>query len=469
MSVDALDFGQSIAGLLIDGVEETAFAGATLRMDEKLGVRVEVPYVDNAQVGQFEHVQAWFRDQAPPSNMELATPSGMVSMFDIRWSGHSSGGAVSLGTLAPNEVVLHERDGPLTEPLVVDEVRSRVDGLREWTRLTALDTSHELDGEGRVQRITVTVESPEAVTWQQGAATMTLRTDWRTSYPEDGAEGGMNILDSTVLTSRFDSARPFLDHLVEQKKVVNLLVLLFGTGIYFREHRVQHATFTVRTLDGVSHGNPFVELLSSRTIRERLEPMPTRNDFVNGLAGLTAIGPAGLQRWSDEYTRWERFILPAAGVLGRRGFFQEDIIVSNSQSLEAAGQLLGARDGEAETYWRGRPTTATYVYRCLHVADLTWSERATSILHLARAIANTYNDIKHFDRGNFPEAAASDISAAATKLLVRAIALQIVDPSNTLHSNGFAGPMWMVSQRFDAYAVRVDDRGKFVPDPAGNA
>ena len=33
-------------------------------------------------------------------------------------------------------------------------------------------------------------------------------------------------------------------------------------------------------------------------------------------------------------------------VLGREGVFMEDVILSTSMSMEAAGELIGERDGE---------------------------------------------------------------------------------------------------------------------------
>jgi hypothetical protein len=45
MAVSGLEFGDSLAGLLVDGVEETPYTGATLKMRAGDGVVVEVPYL----------------------------------------------------------------------------------------------------------------------------------------------------------------------------------------------------------------------------------------------------------------------------------------------------------------------------------------------------------------------------------------------------------------------------------------
>lgn len=57
MAIDSLEFGDSLAGLLVDGVEETPYAGATLKLVSPGGVRVEVPYISYDETGQFRHVQ----------------------------------------------------------------------------------------------------------------------------------------------------------------------------------------------------------------------------------------------------------------------------------------------------------------------------------------------------------------------------------------------------------------------------
>ena len=139
MAIEKLTLDERFFGHLVDGVSDTPYQAAILVLSEQHGVRVEVPYVSYDEAGQFKHVQEWFRNEATPSNLELDTADGIVSFFGNRWTGRSEnmGRNVSLGKLSPAETVLASRDGNLADELRVQTVRSRLDGLNEWTRLMA--------------------------------------------------------------------------------------------------------------------------------------------------------------------------------------------------------------------------------------------------------------------------------------------------------------------------------------------
>jgi hypothetical protein len=53
MTVNKLEFGDSIAALVIDSVADIPFASSTLKMENPDGVKVEVPYVRDP-AGQFD-------------------------------------------------------------------------------------------------------------------------------------------------------------------------------------------------------------------------------------------------------------------------------------------------------------------------------------------------------------------------------------------------------------------------------
>ena len=81
MSDFQLEIGDSISGLLTDGVEGTPWVGATIKMDRRRGLVVEVPYLQGADDGQFDHVRHWFESRKAPTNMELLTPEGAIGLF----------------------------------------------------------------------------------------------------------------------------------------------------------------------------------------------------------------------------------------------------------------------------------------------------------------------------------------------------------------------------------------------------
>ena len=142
--------------------------------------------------------------------------------------------------------------------------------------------------------------------------------------------------------------------------------------------------------------------------------------------------------------------------------------MSTSMSLEAAGQLLGERLGEEATYHRNRPTTSTYIYRCLEFLGIRWGDYIYSQIGLAKAIASNYNSVKHADRGSFPDHAETFLIGDVNELVVRLLAVSLTGQADELLGRYREGSeLWDIKQRFDAYRVRiVDDRGTWQAIPA---
>ena len=464
-----LNFGDSLAVLLVDGVQETPYVGATLRMNDA-GVEIEVPYLPGFVVPQFEHVDQWFRRMAPPENVLVHTREGNIVLYGCRWSGHSepAGSRVGSGRFSATEALLHSRDVALSEPLTIRSCQSRADGLNQWSRVTAVDSEATRDEERRTNALDVRVKSPDPIEWQQGEATLRVRATWRFEQRDDGHTRTHALEDNVVLESEWDEPREFFDHLVEQRKVIHLMVLLFGSPISFREHRVQDESIAAHLMSGEVYDHPWADLISSRTIRERTQPEAPVDKLAWPLLALEDVGEEGLARWASRYETWERFILPAVAIVGRRHRLAEDIVISTSMSLEAAGQLLGERQGENTTHHRGRPTTATYVYRCLDFLGIRWGDYIHSQVGLARAVAANYNSVKHADRGGFPEHAETFLIGDVNQLLVRMIAASLTGRADEMLGRYRQGQeLWGIKQRFDAYRIRiVDDRGTWEAAPA---
>lgn len=467
VSVEHLDFGDSLAGLLVDGVETTPYFGATLRLSDT-GVEVEIPYLPGSAVDQFAHVDEWFRRMNPQENLLLRTREGNVMLYGCRWAGHSeaAGSRIGSGRIAPQETLLFERDGALSDPLTIKTCRTRMDGLNRWSRLSAVESESRRDENGRSTGVDITVESPEPVEWAQAEARMRICTTWTSSETSDGYERSHVVANNVVIESEWAEARPFFDHLVEQRKVAHLLVFLFGTALSVREHRVQDESISARLMGGEVYDHPFVELISARTIRERAQPMPTDKKLGRPLLVLQEVGTEGLGRWAEVYDQWDRFILPAVAVIGRRQRFTEDVVMSTSMALEAAGQRIGQRPGENATYdrGRGRPTMATYVYRCLELLGIRWGDYIHSQVGLARAISNNYKRVKHADNGAFPDHVETYLVSVINELVVRLLAANLTGSADELLGRYRAGSeLWTVQQQFEAHRVRIgDDQGAWV-------
>jgi hypothetical protein len=467
-----LEFGDSVAGLLLDGVADTPYVGATFRLVSPHGVTVEVPYSPRHTDEQFANVDEWFSEQTPPNNMIMYTPEGTVSMFDIAWSGHSEnwgGTNASLGKLRPHEVVLAAREGDLTDPLTITELHSYLDALSAWSGASSITTDHETDENHRVQTVNIRMTGGQVLSWRQGAATMELRAQWTHDPVRDGLGRVTTLRDSVTLVSTFKpGSASFWDHFVEQRKLATLLVFIFGKPISFRRHQVRDERFAARLGgNGEVYDSPLRELLSFRSIQERARPLLATNDLTTPLVYLSNVGADGLATWSDSYEAWARFIVPSAGVLNRRGAFVEDIVLSTGMSLEAAGGLIGEREGERPTWHRGRPTMATYVFRCLQELGLEGPASAESITGLARAVANNYNDLKRADRGEFPDQVKSYLVSQVNRLVVRALAVSLTSSSAELREVlQQSREMSKIHELFDLNGMRITDDGAWHAQPA---
>jgi hypothetical protein len=471
MGMRRLEFGDTLSGLLIDGIVDTPYVGASFQLTNDKGVAIEVPYLSDPGLTQFNSVQRWFSDQSPPVNMVLLTREGTVSLFDVAWSGHSEnwgGRRTSVGTLRPALAVFADRHAPLPDPLVMSHLHSRLDGLNEWARLSAISTARETDDNSRVQSITMKLAHDEGLAWRQGEASMTIRAAWTHGPEHDGYDSKTVVEDNARIESTFDSGpRPFWDHFVEQRKVANLMVFLFGRPLSFREHKLRDNSFASRMDDGRILSNPMVEVISQSTYRERRAEIPSEKILGRPLAHLEQIGAIGLSTWSDNYEKWQRFILPSVTALGQTSKFLEDLVISTSMSIEAAGAILGERLGERETWSRGRsrPTTATYVYRCLDVLNVQWPQRISSRIGLSRAVANNYNDVKHYDRGDFPDHDESYVVSEINQMIVRLLAIHITGRGDELLAYyRDSGNFWQIQQALDSFGLSLDEAGEWHRD-----
>ncbi|MFD5893765.1 hypothetical protein [Streptomyces sp. NPDC060366] len=431
MPIKTLTFGDSLAGLLVDGVEGTPYVVATLTYSETRGVRLEVPYIHHSDQEQFANAEKWFETGAPPKNLMFITHGGVIYLFGCRYSGHSMnfGHGHAAGFITPDEVVLANRDGDLTEDLKVSEFTSELDALFEWTRFRAVHHERETNEEGRVNKVTITAESMEGVSWTQGEAEMKLNTSWSTS----DSSPGFQITEWVALQSTFPTPRPMKEHLSEQRKLASLLKLAFGQPIYFRRHKIRDDLFADTALNGRTLGKSFHEAISHRTFRDFSQPKPERKKFRQPVFYLAQVGGEGLERWGLNYEPWKRFIEPAVSVLSRPGTVLENLVVNASMSLEAAGSLLGHISGEEETHnGSGYPTTATYVLRAILSLDIDWQRLSESPTALARAISKNYNTIKHFDRGVFPDPIETYFVSEFAMTIVRLVATNLVDPTGQL-------------------------------------
>lgn len=396
-----LELGAVVPALFIDGFPETPWVVGTLTLTDS-GVRVALPYV--RKLDQFKTVNEWIDGETPPANLQVESMDLRMSLFGLRYSGHSQnlGQGTGLGLIDVEEAVMQPRDGELQDPLLVEKVESEIDGLIEWSLLSSVTSSFSSMGEGRDYRNTFvyTVTTADGLAWKQGDVTLSISTSW------DGDNNqGISVYDRGVLISTFDEPRAFKDHLAEQRKFVGFLSIMFGTPIAFRKHKIQDSRFTLKTMDGTVRGYPHVELISRQTIRDYATQKPSAAELRFPLINMPLLSPETLTKWGENYERWARFLLPAVGVLGMRDVIIENRAINSAMSLEAfAKGIVTSVAGESATYQNNRAVTATYIYRGLKNLGLNWEAIAVSEVGLARAIARNYNSIKHPGSQDFPDA-----------------------------------------------------------------
>ncbi|MBD3933128.1 hypothetical protein IF129_16415 [Streptomyces chumphonensis] len=452
-----------MTGMLVDGIDGTPYVAATLRLSETNGAQVEVPYLDFPGESQFGSTAEWFNSEEPPSNLLLMSLDGDISLYGCRYSGHTVNypRGIGVGRVTPSELVLHGRDGDFHDQLEVKEFRSRIDGLIDWTRYGSIRRKTDQDDQGRVQRVTIEIASLDGSQWRQGASMMKISGDWNV----DPARNSVNVTEGVSLVSTFECPKPVLQHLAEHRKVSALLSFIFGCATYFRRHDIKDSRFNAKTLDGSVVETPFYQLVSRGTVKEHSKPSPSRKRLQSPLVEFSKVGSNGLENWSTCYDTWVRFIHPAVSALNRPGAIIENLVISAAMSMEAAANLIGPVDGESPTCRRnGSPTTATYMYRCLVETGWDWSALCSSVVGLAQAIANNYNTIKHFDRGQFPDPTETHLVSSVTALAVRMLALRVTRPDleavdlfgNRVHDFD------RLKDEFDAYGLFVNGDGQFV-------
>lgn len=467
MNGQALKFGDSLAGLLLDGIFETPFVAATLKYDQVEGVYLEIPYIHHLNIDQFATTNEWFESQRPPQNMVLKTLEGDICLYGTHFRSRTSklGRGISVGRIDVDDTVLRTRSGPLGDSLAVSELRSRVDGLSEWTQFNAVDWAFApIEKEGIAPKVVITLQSTEQIEWQHGTATMSFQTEWAT----EKTIIGMNANQWVTLTSRFADSRSVNDHVLAQRQVTHLLGLMFGQPIRFRKHHVRDASLVEHQTSGQL--SPSYELISWATLQDFSEPVPTTKDLSHPIGDLKALGSEGMARWAEQYEKYERVVLPTIGLLNRAGASVEDAVISTSMSLEAAGTIIGKREGERDSYSKGgNVATATYFYRCLHALELPWDEVAESIAGLSIAIANTYNDIKHYGRGKVPERTHSYLVGLVGLLTVRLTLANVVDPTGTLVASFGASKHFMeIKNEFEERDVFITKSGSFRDYPVSD-
>jgi hypothetical protein len=363
------------------------------------GVQVTVPHMHGDE--QFQEVTRRLDQDDGGTNLVLESIDSTISLFGMRLASRRTDMArnISEGQLLTEDAVMMRREGDIDGPLEVEEVRSELDGLTDWSRLRSIsyETISQGEGKERRNRSVIALEQVDGLEWRQGEARLRIATTWESQHEE-----GLRVEDRATLISSFSSPRPVADHIKEQRKFAYLLSVVFGTRIAFRCHEVRDSRFPARTLSGAVTHLPYVDLISRHTFREVQSEQPDRKDLMRPLFYMGHLQATHLEGWASGYDGIGRVLHPYLEVLRTPSAALENRAINAAMSLEALGNRIRRMESEECTHHRGRPTMATWVLRCIMNSHHE-STPAESHVLFARAIAKNYNTIKHPGSTEFPD------------------------------------------------------------------
>jgi hypothetical protein len=460
-----IEVEKAYAGLLIDGVEGTPYVVATLTLTPERGLLVEVPYMMSAGVEQFASAKRWFESDSLPNAFQFKGDDLEVTLYGCRVSGRTRhfGRDLAVGRFVAESVVVGRR--AIDQPFDVETIRSRIDGLREWTGFTATEIERHTNDYGVIRGLTIRVESTAEVSWAQGAASMSIGTDWEGREPS----GGVGVDEWVTLSSTFDPPQPPAVHVATQRVVRDLLVLVFGTPLRFRHHEVQDSSMpSPQYFEGAPIHLPFLDLVVRETTWDHYQPSSTDNARERPVASADSFTADALAKWADMHEEWSRAIQPLVSLLNREWFTADDVIVGANISLEAIGHLLDPVEGEHVTYRDPkRPksaTTTTYVLRALHAVPADLTRFRFSIVGLARLVADTYNSIKHYNRPQVADDSHIGLIADISQLVARlAILARLPGVDDAVAAYCADYQFENVMNGFERLRVEVSDDGDLVP------
>lgn len=402
---------------------------------------------------------SWFtRHGDVPQHLAFQTQELHLTCFGVaNWS-HAMGN-IAVARIEPTAIVADRWHGEHDARLTASTVQSEVDRLSDWTRFSAARTETETDERNRVQRLSIELAQHEQLAWKQGEAAMTLTTNWE----HTPGMVGVHYDEAVVLESRFESDRPIRDHMVEQRKVRDLLAIMYNAPAYFRRHRVRSKFIHEISGETREPYNHLVDMIGGLSTHEQGNPQPGPNSGLFAVVYPGQFGPSGFESWAESYERMERVIRPIVRILQRPQALSEDRVVAIGMALEAAGVLLPKAPGESETYRRGSEiaTAATSVYRVLSVAGIGSERLASSLASLAQGVARTYNDIKHPNHDLPSEIQSYGVAALgvlALQVHLAKDALGYAEPVSERYGDHFVDEIALLWERLGLY---LGKDGKF--------
>lgn len=423
MKIEELPPGESLAGYIVDGIEDTPYIGATLVVDEYWGPLLSFSHpmmhgLDERGSAQFSAMAKWAEDASSiPPVLVFVCAEGRAAFFNCGFLRSKENWAFGVNfTLRPETILYGTFEVPFGEQLALTSLKSCMSGLGEFMGTSVFNTSRETDDEGRSQSYTATVKSPEAIEFSVAEYDLKFSLSWRSTMP-NGLE--LHMQASAWFETHCSSGRTIAEHLALHRQMRAILALNFGNGAWISEHLSTLSGDPTRAIR-TTHVSTFKEALNEAA-RDRRKTSP-------GLTSLQRVDLGRISDWLENRDYWSRATGPVLSLLQRETYAIEDRVIAAGIAVETIGKRIPRADGEEVTYkligQRKVKTFATWMFRCISGCGLDFAGSGHSNYALAQAFAQTYNKTKHYEQARQPEQVTTRYLGQFGLLVIRAVALK---------------------------------------------
>lgn len=279
----------------------------------------------------------------PPRVTMFYDKDGPVVLVGCHAVGMTSGLEAGSGRIVANFAVLGGRNLRYDK---INGVRSELPALARWAGQRSVHTEPETDGQGRVQRVRVTLDSPPEIPLNR-RMNLTLRPTWRTSYPD--RVGTFAAHDVVQLETRSTRHATWDEHLQQHAAVRDLLVLAGWRSFGFSRLEVNRTDDPTRVLSGEPVGPRWAGVVTHRLRKH--EDWARHPEF---LFTLDDIGTTGVRRWMQLRLHFARAMQPLVGIADQKDAFWETRMVQSGIALEALGYQIEIDNGGTNLDGRGQ-------------------------------------------------------------------------------------------------------------------
>lgn len=403
-------------GMLFGGFQGADYHVCTLRPDSSDMPVVTVPFLHGRP--EFEAFNQWRSGEELPLSTLFFDHRGTVSLTGLHWRGTTGMGPGEFRFDADN--VIFGRPREMRNEYIVEEFTSYIDGLDQATHFNSIETN--LDDRDEGDPITATIGRLEDISWTVGNTTYRIGvgTPWNFTSGQSFSVKSRVFLQTTIVGGASIST-----HLQAHWPMRALLVLLYGSPLAWREHRLADDQFPIWGLnDHTFPGRESVRVFTRRTIRDLALPEPKSSALGLPLLYLEQLGADKLKKWIELYSdeTIARGIQPSVEVINGMSKFLEPQIMMAVIALDSFG--YATRREFRTALWE-------HILICIESAGIDLSPIGSNEL-VANALAGINNDLKHPDRNKRPDFLQLSLAVDLALALVRMHVLTLLEVSEEL-------------------------------------